>query len=558
MNRGPIVVVGDLLLDEDIEGTADRLAPDAPAPVVDVTGVRRRAGGAGLAASLAAGLAARPGEEVVLVTALGTDASAEAARRALGHRVRVVALPLHGTLPVKTRVLVGGRPLVRLDRGGGRPGAPTAEALAAIRSARAVLVSDYGRGTADALRPALAAAAHRVPVVWDPHPRGGPPVPGTRVATPNAKEAAAFTAPADSTPTPLLSPPPGAAASAAGRPVVGPAPAAPTSPAASPHGITGPGTAGPVAPAAGSVSEAAAGLFKAHLADTATGADPDRSPGTPLRAHAERGAALAARWGVVQVVVTLGAEGALLARAGAGAPLLVPAPRVTGGDPCGAGDCFAAAVTVALARGALPEEAVERAVAEAAAFVAAGGAAAVGERADDPRPSAAAESAAPATVRRAPDAFALARRIRARGGTVVATGGCFDLLHAGHVGLLERAGRIGDCLIVCVNSDASVARLKGPGRPLTPLADRIRVLDALGSVDAVVAFDEDTPELLLDRLRPDVWVKGGDYSPDGLPESEALRRWGGQTVVLPYLDGHSTTSLTLRAAQAAAAGPRDR
>ncbi len=91
---------------------------------------------------------------------------------------------------------------------------------------------------------------------------------------------------------------------------------------------------------------------------------------------------------------------------------------------------------------------------------------------------------------------------------MVATGGCFDLVHAGHVGLLESARRIGDCLIVCLNSDDSVTRRKGPGRPLTTAADRAKVLAALGSVDAVVIFEEDTPERVLGRLRPDVWVKG--------------------------------------------------
>ncbi len=111
--RKPLVVVGDVLLDEDIEGVSTRLAPDAPAPVVDVTGDQSRPGGAGLAAVLAA----RCGRDVTLVTALGDDPASEGVRRALRGRVRLVEIPLDGTLPVKTRVLAGGRPLVRIDRG---------------------------------------------------------------------------------------------------------------------------------------------------------------------------------------------------------------------------------------------------------------------------------------------------------------------------------------------------------------------------------------------------------------------------------------------------------
>ncbi|MGW4149356.1 D-glycero-beta-D-manno-heptose 1-phosphate adenylyltransferase, partial [Streptomyces albogriseolus] len=203
---------------------------------------------------------------------------------------------------------------------------------------------------------------------------------------------------------------------------------------------------------------------------------------------------------------------------------------------------FAATTVAALADGLLPEEALQRAVAEAAAFVAAGGAGNP-DLWHTPVPPVPAQDPAA-------DAFELAREVRARGGTVVATGGCFDLVHAGHVGLLESARRIGDCLIVCLNSDDSVTRRKGPGRPLTPATDRAKVLAALGSVDAVVIFEEDTPERVLERLRPDVWVKGGDYSVQDLPEARALREWGGQAVVLPYLDGHSTTLLARRAADA--------
>ncbi|QGV82097.1 D-glycero-beta-D-manno-heptose 1-phosphate adenylyltransferase [Streptomyces ficellus] len=454
----PLVVVGDVLLDEDIQGVSTRLAPDAPAPVVDVTGDQRRPGGAGLAATLAT----HGGRDVVLVTALGDDPASEAVRRSLRGRVRVVELPLNGTLPVKTRVLAGGRPLVRIDRGGGDPGEPDAAVRDTLEQAHAVLVADYGRHTAGAVRAHLAAVAPKVPVVWDPHLKGDAPVPGSRIVTPNAAETMALC----------------------------------------------------------------------------------RGGDDSLRAFAERGADLAERWGVAAVAVTLGERGVLLTRPGAMTPMLVPVPYRADGDACGAGDCFAAATAAALADGALPEEAVQRAVAEAAAFVAAGGAG---------NPSLW-RTPLPVTPREAPDAadpFVLAEQVRARGGTVVATGGCFDLLHAGHVGLLESARRIGDCLIVCVNSDESVERLKGPGRPLNPLPDRVRVLAGLGSVDAVAVFDGDTPAELLGRLRPDVWVKGGDYSAEDLPEAEVLHTWGGQAVVLPYLDGRSTTLLARRAAEAA-------
>jgi rfaE bifunctional protein nucleotidyltransferase chain/domain len=133
--------------------------------------------------------------------------------------------------------------------------------------------------------------------------------------------------------------------------------------------------------------------------------------------------------------------------------------------------------------------------------------------------------------------------VRARGGTVVATGGCFDLLHAGHVATLEAARALGDCLVVCLNSDDSVRRIKGEGRPLQPEADRARVLAALAAVDAVVVFSEDTPVEVLGRLRPDVWVKGGDYAGDDLPEAALLRSWGGEVVTVPYLPGRSTSGL---------------
>ena len=126
---------------------------------------------------------------------------------------------------------------------------------------------------------------------------------------------------------------------------------------------------------------------------------------------------------------------------------------------------------------------------------------------------------------------------------MVATGGCFDLLHAGHVACLQAARRLGDCLVVCLNSDASVRRLKGPGRPVLGEHDRAAVLAALACVDAVVVFDEATPEAVLSRLQPHIFAKGGDYAVADLPEAKLLRWWGGEVVLLPYLEGRSTTRI---------------
>jgi rfaE bifunctional protein nucleotidyltransferase chain/domain len=145
------------------------------------------------------------------------------------------------------------------------------------------------------------------------------------------------------------------------------------------------------------------------------------------------------------------------------------------------------------------------------------------------------------------DALALAREVRDGGGVVVAAGGCFDVVHAGHVHLLESARRLGDCLVVCLNSDRSVRRLKGPPRPIHPLADRIRVLQGLSCVDAVLAFDGDTPCEALQAIRPHLFVKGADHRDRPLPEREVLAGWDGRVVLLPVLEGRSTTGI-LRAA----------
>jgi D-beta-D-heptose 7-phosphate kinase / D-beta-D-heptose 1-phosphate adenosyltransferase len=481
------VVIGDTLLDVDLDGTAERLIPDAPVPVVDCQRERHRAGGAGLAAVLAAGMT---GADVVLITALGGDGHGARLRELLDGHVEVLRMPLRGGTPCKIRIRASGRPIARLDAGDGRvssaPLGPAAER--ALRSAAGVLVADYGRGVAShpELRAALARLPGRVPVVWDPHPRGAPPLPATQLATPNEREARGFANPL---------PPAAAGASAVDGSAV-------SGPAASP-------------------------------------------PEAPFRRAARDAAALSRIWNTA-VVVTLGAHGALLS-VGDDTPFLAPAPAAgtrtgTPPDACGAGDCFAAAAAQVLRARGLITEAVTEAVRRASEFVARGGASAAPGLTFPSKPGF--PSGHPQPAGSPWDTVASVRR---RGGRVVAAGGCFDLLHAGHVQLLSQARGLGDCLVVCLNSDASVRALKGPGRPLVGAPDRARVLAALECVDAVLVFDEPTPAAVLERLRPDVWVKGGDYTSGELPEASVVRRHGGEVVLLPYTDRHSTSQLVAAA-----------
>ena len=127
---------------------------------------------------------------------------------------------------------------------------------------------------------------------------------------------------------------------------------------------------------------------------------------------------------------------------------------------------------------------------------------------------------------------------------LVFTNGVFDILHRGHVSYLDEAAQLGASLIVGVNTDASVRRLnKGPERPIKPEQDRAGLLAALACVDAVVLFDEDTPEALIAALRPDLIVKGGDYDMEALPETALVRSWGGDAVAIPFEFQRSTTAL---------------
>lgn len=456
---GSLVVVGDALLDRDVEGVVSRISPDAPVPVLDAVDSRCRPGGAALAAVLAAA----DGVPVTLVCRLAEDPAGAELRRLLERAgVSVIAGPSATSTPEKVRFLAADRVLLRVDHGGqvgSEPPLPES-AHRVVSEAAAVLVSDYGRGVADDRGVRQRLGARRRPTVWDPHPLGGDPVPGATVVTPNQAEVARLLGPA-----------------------------------------------------------------------------PD-SPQDQFASVIAAGAALRTRWRVGSLAVTMGAQGAVLVD-GTGPPVVVPA-RPAAGDPCGAGDRFAARVATQMMGGAILSEAVTSAVHEATSFVAAGGARAWRLPGRPGAPGGPASSPVPG-------AAALARRVRADGRRLVVAGGCFDILHAGHISLLESARRLGDCLIVALNSDASVRRIKGPGRPVTGQDDRASMLSALECVDGVAIFDEDSPEEVLRVLRPHLFVKGGDYSTGRLPEEDVLAEWGGQAVVLPYLSGRSTTGILQRA-----------
>jgi rfaE bifunctional protein nucleotidyltransferase chain/domain len=134
------------------------------------------------------------------------------------------------------------------------------------------------------------------------------------------------------------------------------------------------------------------------------------------------------------------------------------------------------------------------------------------------------------------------RQSRAGQGPVVFTNGVFDLLHPGHIDVLLGARQQGEALVVGINSDESVRRLKGPGRPVRTAAERCYVLAALEMVDTVVVFEQDTPLELIQALKPDVLVKGGDYDADGVVGAPEVRGWGGKVVIIPLTPGHSTTT----------------
>ena len=248
------------------------------------------------------------------------------------------------------------------------------------------------------------------------------------------------------------------------------------------------------------------------------------------------GEALRDALGARALAVTLAEEGAVVVDS-AGVTRL-GGRRVANPDVNGAGDTFLAAFALSLGGGASPRAAARLGIEAATLAVSRAGTTPVSFREllqrlpeDDtggPRPML--------------DLEEVLARVRHSGGKVVFTNGCFDLLHRGHLFLLREARKLGNVLVVGVNSDASARRVKGPGRPVTLEEDRVELLEALPCVDHVVVFDEDTPETLIRRIKPDLHVKGGDHADERLPEESVVEGLGGEVIVLPLLPGRSASA----------------
>ena len=466
------VVVGDFMLDRHTIGSADRLSPDAPVPVLTVEEQHDQAGGA---ANVCLDLAAMRGT----VTALGVrgddDAGRSLARRLADAGIGTDGLAIDPSRPTTLKQsLIGlaqgrhAQKMFRVDTECAEPiGADTTAALlgalerAIAGGLDAVILEDYNKGvcTPDLCAGVLdRARAAGVPVFVDPAPiRDYAKYAGADVITPNRTEAA-----------------------------------------------------------------------------LALGADAPTTPADTARALRER-------HGFETVVLTLDKQGALLDRADLDAPVLVGTDAIEVYDVTGAGDMMVAALGAARSNGIGWEDAVRFANAAAGLEVSIMGVAPIAiERIHHEILRRAARDRG--VTRTLDEAVVMARAARQDGQRVVFTNGCFDVLHAGHVSLLERAAALGDVLIVGLNDDHSVRTLKGPARPVNDQDQRARVIGALGCVDAVVLFHDETPIELIERIGPDVLVKGGDYTPESVVGADAVRGRGGRVEILDLVDGLSSSA----------------
>ncbi|PZE67597.1 D-glycero-beta-D-manno-heptose 1-phosphate adenylyltransferase [Curtobacterium sp. MCBD17_021] len=499
--RPTVVVVGDVILDRWTVGAAERVSREAPAPVVRVTETIAVPGGAANTAVNARAL----GADVRMVALIGDDETGRVLRdrlEAAGVDTRwLVAVP-GATTTSKDRIVGGDRVVVRVDDLAARPSAADtallAEATAAAVQGRRPATADDARTTDGAVTDGADTARADAVVVCD-YDLG---VDATAVVPVLERDR-------------------------------------PTTVVVDAHDLSRWSALHPdlVTPNAGEAS-ALLGRDLGQGADRAT---------TVVAARDD----LLAVTGARNAVVTLDRNGTvLLDGPGADAAADVHRTRATPASEqqaSGAGDTFCAAASVALAVGTPVRDAVSFAQAAADVVVREAGTSVCSADALVASVSAPAE-----TVVDHDELAAAVEKARRAGRRIVFTNGCFDVVHRGHTTYLRQASELGDLLVVALNDDDSVRRLKGPERPINTAEDRAGVLAALACVDLVTVFATDTPIPLIERIRPDVYVKGGDYSPEMLSETEVVRAHGGEVVMVDYVAEHSTSAVVRRIRETAA------
>ncbi|WIE07448.1 MULTISPECIES: bifunctional D-glycero-beta-D-manno-heptose-7-phosphate kinase/D-glycero-beta-D-manno-heptose 1-phosphate adenylyltransferase HldE [Providencia] len=455
-----VLVVGDVMLDRYWHGPANRISPEAPVPVVKVTMVEERPGGAANVAMNIASL----GANSRLVGLTGIDDAAKALTKNLNTvqvRCDFVAIPTHPTI-TKLRVLSRNQQLIRLDFEEGFENVDVAPVLERIEQALphigALVLSDYAKGALTHVEKMIALANKaNVPVLIDPKGNNFERYRGATLLTPNMSE------------------------------------------------------------------------FEAIVGPCKNNQDVE-----------EKGMKLLQSLELKALLITRSEQGMSLIRRDE-APLHLPTQAQEVFDVTGAGDTVIGVLAASIASGRPLHEACALANAAAGVVVGKLGTSTVSpielENAIRGRADTGFGVMTESELKQAVE------NARLRGERVVMTNGCFDILHAGHVSYLANARKLGDRLIVAVNSDASTRRLKGETRPVNPLEQRMTVLGALGAVDWVVAFEEDTPQRLIAEVLPDILVKGGDYRPEEIAGSAEVWAAGGEVKVLNFEDGISTTNI---------------
>ncbi|MGV2937590.1 bifunctional D-glycero-beta-D-manno-heptose-7-phosphate kinase/D-glycero-beta-D-manno-heptose 1-phosphate adenylyltransferase HldE [Providencia sp. AGC89] len=455
-----VLVVGDVMLDRYWHGPANRISPEAPVPVVKVTMVEERPGGAANVAMNIASL----GANSRLVGLTGIDDAAKALTENLNAvqvRCDFVAIPTHPTI-TKLRVLSRNQQLIRLDFEEGFDNVDAQPMLERIEQALphigALVLSDYAKGALTHVEKMIALANKAgVPVLIDPKGNNFERYRGATLLTPNMSE------------------------------------------------------------------------FEAIVGPCKNNQDVE-----------EKGMKLLQSLDLTALLITRSEQGMSLIRRDE-APLHLPTQAQEVFDVTGAGDTVIGVLAASIASGRPLHKACALANAAAGVVVGKLGTSTVSPiELENAIRGRADTGFGVMTESELKQAVANARQ---RGERVVMTNGCFDILHAGHVSYLANARKLGDRLIVAVNSDASTRRLKGETRPVNPLEQRMAVLGALGAVDWVVPFEEDTPQRLIAEVLPDILVKGGDYQPEDIAGSAEVWAAGGEVKVLNFEDGISTTNI---------------